>query len=116
LLKTLPRKLQFPRRRIYLDPQTYEDVIQNDYNENGTTSYSYFVSNQPVTSSELLFQAGTRDANEVYGTDVIWDQTKPFIYNPNILIIGNADYDETANNVISVGTSPLADLMTNIRN
>jgi hypothetical protein len=105
LLKTLPRKLQFPRRRIYLDPQTYEDVIQNDYNENGTTSYSYFVSNQPVTSSEILHQAGTRDNNEVYGTDVIWDQTKPFIYNPNILVIGNADYDETANNVISVGNN-----------
>jgi hypothetical protein len=105
LLKTLPRKLQFPRRRIYTDPQTYTDVIQNNFNENGTTTYSYFVSDLPVTSSELLVQASLRDDNQVYGTEVIWDQTKPFIFNPNVTVIGNADYDETSNNIISVGNN-----------
>ena len=103
LLKTLSRKLAFPRRRIYTDPSTFEDVIQNEYNENGTTTYSSFLTNAPITSPEVLSQASTRDRNEVYGTNVIWDQTKPIIFNPNIITVGNVDYDETSNNVIAAG-------------
>ena len=103
LLKTLPRRLQFPRRRIYTTPTEFVDVIQNDFNQNGTTSYSNFETGTTITSSIVLEQASTRDENETVGGVVIWDTVKPIIFNPNVVTIGNVNYDDTSNNVLAVG-------------
>jgi len=103
LLKTLPRRLKFPRRRIYVNPSEFIDVVQNDLNEGGTTSYSTYSTNELVTSSAILEQASTRDGNEVYNGTVVWNTVKPVIYNPSVKTVGIVDYDETSNNVFAVG-------------
>jgi hypothetical protein len=103
LLKTLPRKLQFPRRRVYTSPTDFVDVIQNDFNQNGTTGYSNFETGDAITSSIVLEQASTRDANETVDGTVIWDTIKPTIFNPNVVTVGNVNYDDTSNNVLAVG-------------
>ena len=103
LLKTLPRRLQFPRRRIYTNPTDFIDVIQNDFSENGTTSYSNFETGAAITSSIVLEQASTRDGNETVGGEVVWDIIKPIIFNPNVVTVGNVNYDDTSNNVLAVG-------------
>ena len=113
LLKTLPRKLPFPRRRIYINPNEYDDVIQNDYGQDGTTSYSSFITGTTITSSEVLHQAATRDGLEVFGDFVVWDTTKPIIYNPNVTTVGNVDYDETSHNVLAVGNDVVIPQSTN---
>lgn len=103
LLKTLPRKLPFPRRRVYTTPTDFIDVVQGPLNNNGTTLYNDFETNAVITSSAILGQAASRDGNEVYGESTIWNQNKPTIFNPNITVIGAVDYDETSNGVLFVG-------------
>ena len=103
LLKTLPRKLQFPRRRVYTSPTDFVDVIQNDFGVGGRTSYSNFETGDAITSSVVLEQASTRDGNETVDGDVIWDTIKPVIFNPNVITVGNVNYDDTSNNVLAVG-------------
>ena len=103
LLKTLPRKLYFPRRRIYTDPEIFVDVVQGDLLDNGSTSYTYYNTGQTVNDPYIVGQASARDGNIAYSSSVIWDQTKPIIYNPNVIVVGPTNYDETSTNVISVG-------------
>jgi len=103
LLKTLPRKLPFPRRRVYTDPTDFIDVVQGPLNNNGTTVYNDFQTNAIITSSVVLGQAASRDGNEVYGQTTIWNQNKPTVFNPNITVIGTVNYDETSNGVLFVG-------------
>jgi hypothetical protein len=105
LLKTLPRKLQFPRRRIYFDPNNFTDVIQGDYNFNGTVVYNDFETGTVITSSQILDQASTRDNLSVYSSSVVWDTVKPIIFNPNVITVGTVDYDETSNNVLALGNN-----------
>jgi len=103
LLKTLPRKLKYPRRRIYTQPNIYVDVVQNDLNENGETGYTSYQTGLPVTSSNIITQASTRDGNTVFESSVIWDTTKTVTYNPKISLVGTANYDESSNNVLVLG-------------
>jgi len=103
LLKTLPRKLYFPRRRIYTSPEIYIDVIQGDLLDNGNTSYTNFNTGATITDPQILAQAASRDNNSAFSSSVVWNATKPIIYNPNVTILGVTDYDETSNNVLSVG-------------
>ena len=105
LLKTLPRRLSFPRRRIYINPGEFVDVIQGDYNFDGTTNYNDFETGTPITNPDLLHQAATRDNVEVYGDEVIWNNIKPIIFNPSVITIGNVDYDETSNHVLALGNN-----------
>ena len=113
LLKTLPRRLKFPRRRIYVNPTDFVDVVQNDLNEGGTTSYSTYLTDELVTSSAILEQASTRDGNEVYNGTVVWNTVKPVIYNPKVTTVGLVDYDETSNNVFAVGNDVVIPQGTN---
>jgi hypothetical protein len=103
LLKTLPRKLKYPRRRIYTQPNIYVDVVQNDLNENGETGYTNYQTGLPVTSSNIINQASTRDGNAVFENSVVWDTTKTITYNPKISLVGTANYDESSNNVLVLG-------------
>jgi hypothetical protein len=113
LLKTLPRKLFYPRRRIYFEPNQYKDVVQNDENENGTTSYSTYTDSIPVSESIIITQAATRDNNLVFSESVVWDYVKPVIFNNKITTIGTADYDETSNNVLVLGNTISVPQQTN---
>ena len=103
LLKTLPRKLPFPRRRVYTTPTDFIDVTQEALENNGTTTYSDFETGTIITSSAILGQAASRDGNEVYGESTVWDIIKPIIFNPNVTVIGTVNYDETSNGVLFVG-------------
>jgi len=108
LLKTLPRKLPFPRRRIYTAPDTFVDVIQGDYNENGSTTYNRFEDGATVDSIKVATIAAGRDNNEVFDLSpngIVWDKTVPVIKNPGVFIVGNVNYDETSNNVLFVGNN-----------
>ena len=105
LLKTLPRRLYFPRRRIYTTPEIFVDVVQGNLLDNGSTSYTYYDSGEPVDDAYVLAQASARDNNIAFSSSVVWDQTKPIIYNPNVIVLGATDYDETSNNVLSVGNN-----------
>ena len=103
LLKTLPRKLKYPRRRIYEQPNVFVDVVQNEPSINGETGYTNYQTGLPVTSSNILNQASTRDGNTILGESVVWDTTKTIIYNPKITLVGTANYDESSNNVLVLG-------------
>jgi hypothetical protein len=103
LLKTLPRKLPFPRRRIYIKPNAFVDVIQKEFNIDGTTGYTTYDGNIDVTDPLILVQASTRDGNSLFENTVVWNTVKQTIYNPSISVVGSANYDETSNNVFVLG-------------
>ena len=78
LLKTLPRKLYFPRRRITTLDDIAIDITVDDagFTENGFVLYEDFESGAAYTGSALAL-AATRDGFDTYGTDVVWNTQKP---------------------------------------
>ena len=68
LLKTLPRKSRFPRRRVYdpIDPTDYEDIYVGggDVLVGGGVKYSYWDTDLPYTGS--IVEAGNRDGFTVF--------------------------------------------------
>ena len=78
LLKTLPRKLKFPRRRVDVLGDTPVDITVNDagFTEDGFVTYEDFESGAIYTGSALPIGA-TRDGFDTYGTDVVWNTQKP---------------------------------------
>ena len=85
LLKTLPRKLYFPRRRIVWFKgdadysQGYKDVVLDfgDIVAGGTTKYRDYETGEVVTGSQDLGRVAPRDGVTVYGDTVVWDTLKP---------------------------------------
>ena len=78
LLKTLPRKLYFPRRRITTLDDIAIDITVDDagFTEDGYVLYEDFESGAAYTGSALAL-AATRDGFDTYGTDVVWNTQKP---------------------------------------
>lgn len=78
LIKTLARKLRFPRRRIIgLDNEPVDIVVSdNDFDSSGRVAYNDFETGNIYTGSALT-PAADRDGFAVYGNDVIWDNKKP---------------------------------------
>ena len=78
LIKSLPRKLKYPRRRITVD-DTVVDITVDDagFSESGFVTYENFETGAIYTGSALT-KAASRDGFSVYGTDtVVWDTLKP---------------------------------------
>ena len=77
LLKTLPRKLKFPRRRITLDDTVVDITVDDDtVAPSGRLGYVDFETGVPYTGDGLS-PAADRDGFSVYGTDVVWDTATP---------------------------------------
>lgn len=78
LLKTLPRKLYFPRRRVDVLGDTPVDITVDDasFGADGFVVYNDFNSGAIYTGSALPIGA-TRDGFDTYGTDVVWNTQKP---------------------------------------
>ena len=112
LLKTLPRKLYFPRRRITYfrgDPdysQGYKDVVLDfgDISANGTGIYRDYETGEQYTSSLDLGRVAPKDKFTVYGDSVVWDTLKPLQASFNSqTILGNSQADTSADKVRIVG-------------
>jgi len=111
LLKTLPRKLYFPRRRVDVLGDTPVDITVDNagFEENGFVTYEDFETGLPYTGSALAAGA-TRDGFDTYGNTVVWNTQKPvqvkFEAQTNIGLNRVAESAETVdtrgdNNVVS---------------
>ena len=86
LLKTAPRKLKYPRRRVYdvYDGDILADVTAQDPSVNGTVDYVDFDTGAVLTEGVLIDQAAAKDGYTSYGdgvggSTITWnyfDQTK----------------------------------------
>ena len=77
LIKTLPRKLYFPRRRVNVD-DTVVDIVGDDstFGADGFITYNDFETGLPYTGSALT-PASQRDGFSTYGDKVVWNTLKP---------------------------------------
>lgn len=112
LLKTLPRKLYFPRRRIVYfkgDPdyaEGYKDVVLDfdDIIEGGTGQYRDYETGEIFTGSNDLGKVAPKDKFTVYGTSVVWDTLKPLQATfKNQTVLGNSQADSSADKINVVG-------------
>ena len=108
LIKSLPRKSKFPRRRIidFEGGGGYTDVYIPDDNINttGGVVYNDWNTDTPITSSVVVEQAGYRDGLFVYsGSVVLGTPKRPIEPNDNI-VIGVNYIDERANGLIIQGS------------
>lgn len=112
LLKTLPRKNYFPRRRVVWfkgDPdyaEGYKDLILDwgDIVAGGTGGYKDYETGEIYTASQDLGRVAPKDGFTVYGSDVVWDNLKPLTatFN-NQTILGNSRADTSADKIRVVG-------------
>ena len=77
LIKTLPRKLRYPRRRI-MENDIAVDITVNDaeFSTSGFVVYEDFETGIDYSGSAIL-PASSRDGFSVFGSDVVWDTLKP---------------------------------------
>ncbi len=77
LIKTIPRKLRYPRRRI-TENDVATDITVNDaeFSTSGFIVYEDFETGVDYSGSAIL-QASSRDGFSVFGSDVVWDTLKP---------------------------------------
>jgi hypothetical protein len=104
LIKTLPRKLTFPRRRVELD-DTVVDIVADDstFGADGLITYNDFETGAIYTGSALT-PAAQRDGFSTYGSTVVWNTLKPtsarFTSQTNI---GLNTVDESAESIDTRG-------------
>jgi hypothetical protein len=81
LIKTLPRKLRFPRRRIFIDDEPVDITVDdNAFGQSGKVGYEDFNTGTTYTGSAVP-GAAQRDGFQVYGSgasqETVWDTLKP---------------------------------------
>ena len=82
LIKTLPRKLKFPRRRVVGLDNTVTDIIVSDptFSQSGFVEYVGFDNDIPYSGSAVP-AAAERDGFQTFGTTndnlVVWNTQKP---------------------------------------
>ena len=105
LIKTLPRKLRFPRRRVDVGLDTPVDIVGDDstFGADGFISYTDFETGAIYTGSALT-PAAQRDGFSTYGDKVVWNTLKPttarFTSQTNI---GLNNVDESAETIDTRG-------------
>jgi len=118
LVKLLPRSQPFTgRRRIStgIGPTQFKDVIVNGFTDNGSVFYSVYETGESETDPFILSQAAALDGYEAYGDEVSWNTQEQVVVNPNIIVLGNSKYNETQQNVISIGAgNTLQDNISNV--
>jgi len=84
LIKTLARKLTFPRRRVRTTVDAPRDIIWDGYGQGGTGNYVGFNDGVVVTDIDALKEAAQLDGYRVFesgsGTgSVVWNYSDPVI-------------------------------------
>ena len=108
LLKTLPRKTRFPRRRVFdpIDPDQYDDIYVGGGGiyPGGGVVYSDWNTDLPYTGSGVV-EAGYRDGFSVYqgSSEGNWIPQRTGIPSNN-RVIGSNYIDERASNVDVIGS------------
>ena len=107
LIKSSPRKLRFPRRRIFVDDfDTPVDVTIDDASINGTGRVEYvdFETGATVTDPEVISQAAGRDDLGYFtgstATDWVAPQRPP---REDVFNIGQNAINDRADNVFAMG-------------
>jgi len=106
LIKSLPRKSHFPRRRILDDIGTgFKDVYVGDVNVTGGFDVTYhdWNTDTPITSSVEVERGGFKDRFNVYtGSVVIASPMEPIEPNDNV-VLGVNYVDDRASGVVVQG-------------
>lgn len=108
LLKTSPRKLRFPRRRISLPGDFGSPIdVTADIDtgvDDGFVQYVGFVDNTPITSSDVINVAGNMDGFATINGTSSYVPTEGTIPTSNI-VMGGSNYidDRSFNNTIVGG-------------
>ena len=105
LLKTLPRNLQFPRRRVTEIGELPVDLIVDDaeFKDDGFVGYVDYETGLAYTGSALT-PAASRDGFETYGNKVVWDVNQsPQVKFTSQTNIGLNRVDESADTIDARG-------------
>jgi hypothetical protein len=108
LLKTLPRKSRFPRRRVFdpIDPTDYKDIyVGNDgVFPGGGVRYKKWDDDTIYTGS--ILEAGYKDKFSVYSgsSEGNWIPQRTNIPSDNVRVVGANYIDERANNINVIGS------------
>jgi hypothetical protein len=96
-------------------PTEFKDVIVNGFTDNGSVFYSVYETGETETDPFILSQAAALDGYEAYNDEVSWNTQEQVVVNPNIIVLGNSKYNETQQNVISIGAgNTLQDNISNV--
>ena len=108
LLKTLPRKSRFPRRRVFdpIDPNDYDDIYVGDGGifPGGGVVYSDWNTDLPYTGSGVI-EAGYKDGFSVYqgSSEANWIPQRTNVPSNN-RVIGANYVDERSTNLDIIGS------------
>ena len=116
LIKTVARKLTFPRRRVTSTTGEPRDILFNGYDVNGGGRYVDYNTDDTIDDIHLLQQAGPLDGYRVFpqggGTgSVVWNYEASIIpvIQQNVVGTNNVSVDSSKINVLgsknSVGSS-----------
>jgi hypothetical protein len=112
LIKTIPRRLTFPRRRIRA---TFDDAPRDiqfeGYNSNGTGRYIDFNTGEEINDYNLIAQAGPLDGLKVYRSgsndttgSAVWNYEEATIPSLQQNIVGTNNVDPNSSKVSVVGS------------
>ena len=108
LLKTLPRKSRFPRRRVYdtTDPNDYKDVVvgPGGVHTGGGIIYTGWGDGTVYTGS--ILEVGIKDGFQVYSgsNEANWIPQRTNIPSEGVRVVGANYIDERANNLDVIGS------------
>ena len=113
LIKTVARKLTFPRRRVTSTTTGVSRDIQfQGYNQNGTGRYADFNTGDTVEDINILSQAGPLDGLRVYPSgsggetgSVVWNYSEPTIPALQQNSIGTNTISADSSKVFTVGSN-----------
>jgi len=110
LIKTIARKLTFPRRRVTVGTTGVgRDIQFTGYNPNGTGGYIDFNTGDIVEDFNQLSQAGPLDGLKVYETgsgtgSVVWNYGEPVIPIVQQTSIGTNNVSADSSKVMTLGS------------
>jgi len=95
--------------------EEYIDIIIREFTQDGFVIYEDFETGLEITDPTLIEQVANLDGFTVLDGQAIWNDYIYTVYNPSVIVTGGDKYNETTNNVISVGTgNTISDYSNNI--
>jgi len=109
LIKTVARKLTFPRRRVTTTTDIGRDVIFGGYNRNGTGRYVDYNTGATIEDENLLRQAAQLDGYRVYSSgsgtgSVVWNYSEAVIPALQQNIVGTNEVSVDSSKVSVIGS------------
>lgn len=113
LIKTIARKLTFPRRRVTnTTTGVSRDIQFQGYNQNGGGNYVDFNTGDPVEDFNTLSQAGPLDGLRVFPSgssnetgSVVWNYSDPIIPVIQQTSIGTNTVSADSSKILTVGSN-----------